>query len=369
MTKELYRVLLVDDEPWNRDILRNLGDWNELGMTVAGEAEDGEQAIQLVKQHQPHIIITDMRMPGTDGVELLQTLSGQYPQIKVIVVSGYDDFNYAKHAIRHRAADYLLKPVNPDELNGVLAKCAKELEKVESAPESWESYPSSFAGEFSLFQQQARLRFNDLNVQSLREWFQQLQQKLERCEINRPRQLGRVAHELQALLDELCVSNGLYERPEATALPPASALASIESTITWISTPYYQALEQLIAQRKFKNKLNLNEVKQYIEQHCMEMITLEQLAQIFFVSKEYLSKVFKKEYEVNVTDYVVQLRMTRAKEWVMDEQIPFKHIAEMAGYEDVSYFYRVFKKHFGISPGEMRKGQARISGKSGSSKE
>lgn len=50
MNKELYRVLLVDDEPWNRDILRNLGDWNELGLTVAGEAEDGEQAIQLVKQ-------------------------------------------------------------------------------------------------------------------------------------------------------------------------------------------------------------------------------------------------------------------------------------------------------------------------------
>lgn len=105
------------------------GDWNELGMTVVGEAEDGEQAIQLVKQHQPHIIITDMRMPGTDGVELLQTLSGKYPQIKVIVVSGYDDFNYAKHAIRHRAADYLLKPVNPDELNAVLAKCARDLEK------------------------------------------------------------------------------------------------------------------------------------------------------------------------------------------------------------------------------------------------
>lgn len=52
-----------------------------------------------------------------------------------------------------------------------------------------------------------------------------------------------------------------------------------------------------------------------------------------------------------MTDYVVQLRMTRAKEWVMDDQIPFKHIAEMAGYEDVSYFYRVFKKHFGVSPG------------------
>lgn len=361
MNKDHYRVLLVDDEPWNRDILRNLGTWDELGMVVAGEAEDGGEAIRLVEQHQPHIIITDMRMPGKDGVELLQTLSAQYPHIKVIVVSGYDDFNYAKHAIRHRAADYLLKPVNPDELNNVLAKCKRELEKTESGPESWEPYPSAFSGEFSLFQQQARLRFNDLNVQGLHELFGQLQHRLDTSDIRRPQQLGRVAYELQTLLGELCVSNGLCEQPVAAVLPPPTALASITSAVDWISAPYYSSLEQLIAQRKFKNKLNLDEVKQYIEQHCMEMITLEQLAQIFFVSKEYLSKVFKKEYGVNVTDYIVQLRMARAKEWVLDDQIPFKHIAEMTGYEDVSYFYRVFKKHFGISPGEMRKGQPRKS--------
>ncbi|SCY94894.1 two-component system, response regulator YesN [Paenibacillus polysaccharolyticus] len=360
MSKEIYRVLLVDDEPWNRDILRNLGEWDELGLVVCGEAEDGEQAIQMVKTLQPHLIITDMRMPGSDGVELMQTLSSQYPEIKVVVVSGYDDFNYAKHALRYRAADYLLKPVNPDELNATLAKCSHELDKAATAPEVWEAYPASFAGEFSLFQQQARLRFNDLNLTSLREWFHQLEQKLEQNEVRRPRQLGRAVYELQNILDELCVSNGLFDRPEEGLLPPAAALGSIRAAVEWISASYYQALEQLIAQRKYKNKLNLEEVKQYMQQHCMEMITLEQLAQIFFVSKEYLSKAFKKEYDVNVTDYVVQLRMTKAKEWVMDDQIPFKHIAEMTGYEDVSYFYRVFKKHFGVSPGEMRKGQHKL---------
>ncbi|MBY0207050.1 response regulator [Paenibacillus cucumis Kampfer et al. 2016] len=356
----MYRVLLVDDEPWNRDILRNLGEWDELGLVVCGEAEDGEQAIQMVKTLQPHLIITDMRMPGSDGVELMQTLSSQYPEIKVVVVSGYDDFNYAKHALRYRAADYLLKPVNPDELNATLAKCSHELDKAATAPEVWEAYRASFAGEFSLFQQQARLRFNDLNLTSLREWFHQLEQKLEQNEVRRPRQLGRAVYELQNILDELCVSNGLFDRPEEGILPPASALGSIRAAVEWISASYVQALEQLIAQRKYKNKLNLEEVKQYMQQHCMEMITLEQLAQIFFVSKEYLSKAFKKEYDVNVTDYVVQLRMTKAKEWVMDDQIPFKHIAEMTGYEDVSYFYRVFKKHFGVSPGEMRKGQHKL---------
>ncbi|WP_434749106.1 response regulator transcription factor [Paenibacillus amylolyticus] len=361
MSEALYKVLLVDDEPWNRDILRNLGDWDELGIIVCGEAENGEQAIQMVKELQPHLIITDMRMPGLDGVALLQTLSSQYPEIKVVVVSGYDDFNYAKHALRYRAADYLLKPVNPDELNATLAKCTRELAKAVSASEVWEAYRASFAGEFSLFQQQARLRFNDLNLPSLREWFQQLEQKLERSEVRRPRQLARVAYELQNLLDELCVSNGLPNRSEEAGLPPAAVLESISETVEWTSDSYSLALEQLIAQRKYKNKLNLEDVKQYMEQHCMEMITLEQLAQIFFVSKEYLSKAFKKEYDVNVTDYVVQLRMAKARDWVMDDQIPFKHIAEMTGYEDVSYFYRVFKKHFGVSPGEMRKGQHRLS--------
>ncbi|MCZ4150156.1 DNA-binding response regulator, partial [Escherichia coli] len=95
MSVQPYRVLLVDDEPWNRDILRNVGEWEQLDMVVAGEAEDGDQALQQLQQQNPHIIITDMRMPGTDGVALLETLSAQFPQIKVIVVSGYDDFNYA----------------------------------------------------------------------------------------------------------------------------------------------------------------------------------------------------------------------------------------------------------------------------------
>ncbi|WP_254438363.1 response regulator [Paenibacillus sp. DCT19] len=351
-----YKVLLVDDEPWNRDILRNLGAWAELGMIVAGEAEDGQEALQLIGQLQPHIIITDMRMPGTDGVELLQTLSAQYPMIKVIVVSGYDDFNYAKHAIRHRAADYLLKPVNPEELNAVLAKCLRELEKTAYGPESWEAYSSAFASEFSVFQHQLRLRFNDLNAAGLQELFQQLENTLEVTGIHRPQQLGRIVYELQTLHTELCVTNALCEQHSSSAvLPPAHILSSISTAVEWVAASYEQALEQLIAQRKFKNRLNLDEVKQYIEQHCMELITLEQLAQIFFVSKEYMSKVFKREYGVNVSDYIVQLRMARAKEWVLDDQIPFKHIAEMTGYEDVSYFYRVFKKHFGLSPGEMRK--------------
>lgn len=144
MNKEHYRVLLVDDEPWNRDILRSLGEWETLGMTVAGEAEDGEEAIRLIEQHQPHIIITDMRMPGIDGVELLQTLSGQFPHIKVVVVSGYDDFNYAKHAIRHRATDYLLKPVNPDELNAVLAKCKGNWKRLNRGRSSGNLTPPPF---------------------------------------------------------------------------------------------------------------------------------------------------------------------------------------------------------------------------------
>ncbi|MCG7379459.1 response regulator [Paenibacillus sp. ACRSA] len=352
-----YKVLLVDDEPWNRDILRNLGAWAELGMIVAGEAEDGQEALQLIGQLQPHIIITDMRMPGTDGVELLQTLSAQYPMIKVIVVSGYDDFNYAKHAIRHRAADYLLKPVNPEELNAVLAKCQRELEKTAYGPESWEPYSSAFASEFAVFQHQLRLRFNDLNTVGLLELFQQLKSTLMGTEIYRPQQLGRIVYELQTLLTELCRTNALCEQqPSSAVLPPVHILSSISTAVEWVAASYEQALEQLIAQRKFKNRLNLDEVKQYIEQHCMELITLEQLAQIFFVSKEYMSKVYKREYGVNVSDYIVQLRMARAKEWVLDDQVPFKHIAEMTGYEDVSYFYRVFKKHFGLSPGEMRKG-------------
>ncbi|WP_422659623.1 response regulator transcription factor [Paenibacillus sp. EC2-1] len=118
------KTLLVDDEKHVRDAIRLLARWEELGITEILEAADGEEAIGLIQEHTPQIVLTDMRMPRKDGTELLTWIHAYMPEIKVIVVSGYDDFEYVRHTILHGGMDYILKPVNPVALNEALTKAA-----------------------------------------------------------------------------------------------------------------------------------------------------------------------------------------------------------------------------------------------------
>lgn len=123
------KALLVDDEQHVRHAIRLLGHWHDLGINVLLEAADGSEAIEAITAHQPEIILTDMRMPGKDGMALLEWISAHSPHSKVIVISGYDDFELVRHAIRHGGMDYLLKPVEADELNSSLRKAVKAREE------------------------------------------------------------------------------------------------------------------------------------------------------------------------------------------------------------------------------------------------
>jgi two-component system response regulator YesN len=127
----MRQVMVVDDERWIRRGLIGAIPWEELGLTLAGEAEDGEDAYQLALQLKPDLMFLDMRMPGLDGRELLRLLAAELPELITIVVSGYSDFEYTKEAIRHNAFDYLLKPLKKDELHTVLGKALAELERRE----------------------------------------------------------------------------------------------------------------------------------------------------------------------------------------------------------------------------------------------
>lgn len=344
-----FKVVLVDDEQWNRDLVKTFGRWESIGLSIIGEAEDGEEALQLVAEVSPDIVITDMRMPGMDGVQLMEHIHERYPGIRIVVISGYDDFNYLKQAIRFRAVDYLLKPVDPKELNTILEKCAKEL--AEEATRTME-LPIDLSLALASYKQLLGRHFNELNPSGIRQVMEQLRAELARREMTQAWQQERIVSQLIPALKESMNANSL---PIDSIEQVGVGGAAVEYTLGFIEEQYLGALEQLIASRKFKNKLNLDEIKTYIERHFADNLTLEQLAKAFFVSKEYLSKVFKQEYGRNLTDYILQLRMEKAKEWLLDERLSIKAVAEMTGYEDVTYFYRVFKKHYGVAPGEMRK--------------
>lgn len=123
---EMINVLIVDDEPFIRQGLVLLMDWNALGFQICGQASNGIQALECIDKFQPDLIISDIKMPEMDGLQLAKVLYEQYDgEMKLVLLSGFYEFKYAKQAIKYKVNDYILKPIVKDELLQVLTTFKK----------------------------------------------------------------------------------------------------------------------------------------------------------------------------------------------------------------------------------------------------
>lgn len=125
----MYKVFLADDEIWETMGLKKLLEKTGLPIQVLGEAENGIVALEQIVEKKPDILITDIRMPGINGLELIQKIRERELNIEIIVLSGYAEFDYAQTAMRWGVKDYLLKPVEQKELNRVLLEIISKGEK------------------------------------------------------------------------------------------------------------------------------------------------------------------------------------------------------------------------------------------------
>jgi two-component system response regulator YesN len=135
-TKEVirtYKVIVVDDEDSVRQGISRHIDWRGLGFEIVGDADNGADALELAESALPDLVITDIKMPYMDGLELTARLRAALPAVKVIIISGFDDFEYAKQAISLNIAEYVLKPVNVEELSDVLRRVRGEMEREEAS--------------------------------------------------------------------------------------------------------------------------------------------------------------------------------------------------------------------------------------------
>jgi two-component system, response regulator YesN len=130
--KEVYmlNVILVDDEEWICKLISKIVNWNELGFNIVAEANDGETAIEMIREHKPDLVLTDIRMPDTDGLALIKRTRELQIKTEFIIISGYNDFEYARSALSYDSYAYLLKPLDSDELKekliGVREKIMRE---------------------------------------------------------------------------------------------------------------------------------------------------------------------------------------------------------------------------------------------------
>ena len=135
------KVLLVDDEKLERILIRKGFPWEENGFEIIGEAESGRDALEFIRTRRPDLVLTDISMANTDGLEFTERLMEKFPGIHVVMITGYREFDYARQAVKLGVDDFLLKPINVTEVGKVVEKIKAEIfqkREVLKEKEEWE---------------------------------------------------------------------------------------------------------------------------------------------------------------------------------------------------------------------------------------
>lgn len=360
-----YKVVIIDDEPWTREVIKSLGEWESKGIEIAGEASDGEYGLELIRQVSPDIILTDVRMPQLSGIDLIDIIRKEGNQAFVLFISGYDNYDYIRSALKLDVVDYLLKPIKKEELNHQLDQCITLLSKRNETVRLETNTETGFldvnwAGKFYALRDALYDSLCSSNLQVIKQKFDAI--RLLVTTENETKNLSKgnmicIYYTLMNILERFIQRQefmpGEIYKEEATTFV-FSRESTLEEMLSFVLRLYLKASETIQEITRNRNKLDLEKIKKYIQETYTEGITLEQTAQFFYVSKEYLSKSFKAAVGRGFSEYVTALRMEKAKELILEYKIPIKEVGSLVGYVDQAHFYKTFKKYYNQTPGEIR---------------
>jgi YesN/AraC family two-component response regulator len=132
----MYKLLIVEDEKMIRDGLVNQVPWNELGFETVGACSNGASALEMIKTAAPDVVLTDIKMPVMSGIELMERIKAGYPKIKIVILSGYNEFEYARKGIEYGAYSYILKPTKEKDFVEVFSRLKKDLDNLNEIPDN-----------------------------------------------------------------------------------------------------------------------------------------------------------------------------------------------------------------------------------------
>lgn len=403
----MYGILIVDDEPMICEGLKAFADRWDYPFETVLTARNGEEALAVIAKESPQILITDIRMPKMDGVELLQRIRELKMDIHVIVLSGYDDFEYVRAMAVLGIENYLLKPVSHEELGQTLKILIKHLDQErnlkmkaqldinlirENIINRW-MYGS--IGENEL-QERADFLELDLEAASYQPCILRLLGKDMKREIELKNQIHRIC---VSILSERCVC--YYSRnydgdtivvfcrneEEKDQLPIIQAINQcVEMVLNELQVKLYvllgspaedywkvadsfaKAVAGGIYLDKIPNESAGDEPEEssnsspfslrlanYVLEHYEEDLSLKSLAQHFRGNAAYIGQIFKRDIGRSFSDYLKEIRIEKAKELLKKGNSSAKEISAKVGFQNTTYFCAVFKKETGVSPAEYKK--------------
>ena len=179
----MYKILIVDDEEFIRSAIVNIIDWNSIGFDEVYEAEDGELAYEIAIEKRPDVILTDIRMPFMDGLELSEKISNQLPNTKILILSGHDEFEYAKQALQIGVLDYIVKPIRAETLKQIMITTKQQLDDENKRREEFTRIKRQLRNSLPLLKEKFyQLLISDkLNINEIEKRASYLQIDLSKC--------------------------------------------------------------------------------------------------------------------------------------------------------------------------------------------
>lgn len=395
----MYKLLIADDEPKIRRGLSKLK-WDTIDVEVVDEASDGIEAFEKALRHKPDIMLVDINMPFLNGLELIKKLKSHDFEGIIIIVSGFDEFKYAREALKQNVFDYILKPVNRTELfntvkNGIehLTKANEETEFVKWATSKVVSdqdimiknfFKHWIAGGLNDYEVNQNLQVFNINMSEFDHLLliQTLpihvgEQELLDDELFEFSILNVTEETLQKLQTKLCVrtekSVYLAFYSKATPIQRLEIVNEItynvnkylklqvnildvdlDNNISMFTTNYMRHLEALKQSNKLSPLVML--AKNFIESHYNSYdLSIDDVAKYTRVSSSHLSKSIRKELGYSYTDLLTKVRIEKAIRLMEDPILRMYEIAEKVGYSTQHYFSTTFKKEMGMSPANYRK--------------
>lgn len=399
----MLKLLIADDEPKIRRDLKEIADWSKIGIEVVGEAEDGEIALQIARKTRPDILMVDICMPFLNGLDFIRQVRQFLPDSKIVIITVYDDFAYAQQAVKLQIFDYILKPIDREQLLDVIGKAKLALESSRLAQEQLLQADSQLKKNFEPLKKKflldlihGRLTKSEKEEQSLffhlpagEHYYLMSVRLLENIRLDNLQE-GKwdrrlLLYAVQNIVGDLVLPlrpNGIFPDEEENIIVISSsgrpeqwqevreeieqavgkhlkyvvitASGMAESGLDGVPDTYRSLLRSMEVSCGCAPIALL--IQNYMEENfCDPNLSLQGAAEKIRISPSYLSKVLKKEIGLSFIDFLTQLRIRKATQLMKDPSEKIHEIAEKVGYGDQHYFSTAFKKTLGISPTEYRR--------------
>lgn len=365
----MYKILIIDDEKLVTQGLTSIITRLNPEYSVVGAAYNVNEGIAMTRKFSPNIIISDIRMPQTDGLEMIKQLKSSGCSAKFIILSGYSEFEYARKGMEMGVKYYLLKPVNTQELNTCIQMSIKELENEEDHVHSHHGHKASsekknndrfMISEHDLTQLKSCI--DRMNIEEsqliLDSIFQQLlSEPMITIEAMKLTCLKIILTSLKSMSS---LQIQLYEflGKNVLSLENISRYETAEQLKNWLINVVKSMIEIKSMGKSSGKNDTITEIKEYISSNYSKDLTLSELSSRFFLNPCYLSQLFKERTGESYLNYVTSIRIDKAKQLLKNTNLKVSTICERVGYSDPIHFSKLFEKRTGIKPSFYRKDTA-----------